>query len=940
MLRPSPVTAGLSAAALLLAVFLVLRDAELARWLGAALLLALAWAWAPVLRARARPLRPALERLRPALPWLALAGLLLLLLGELLLGRPPATRDHGIHYFQTALLADDLLPRGQLVGWSDRLGNGYAFGESYPSLGYLWMGALHLLSLGAVSLRASYAWGVFAMWALAAWGVARLGSLVAAEVLPVEDSTEGRKKLAVSSPWAGVLGAGLWLLDPGGSREGGWNYLMFHGVWPQLLSTALWISALPLTWTAFLRPSPRRICLAGGVLGLALLAHPFGLLTVAASAGAWLVLLRVRAPERPDGSRAGHLWTWLAVHALAGLLAAGWLAGFLGSAGEMGRSPVLWQSWGSAATALVAGELFDGHRAWVGPLALIGLALALSRGRAVAWVAAGLLLATLVLASDAAITALRLDLLVSAFKNLQFPRYAIALKPLWFALAGVGAGALLTRLLGLCLKGSDENSTHGRNSDEASKPAELRLGAPALLGCALLAPLIVAVAEDFGRLVPAPVGRVGALESGDYAETDQALLASLREEQARGPLTVAFLRQGMTGAMFPLFALTDAGARLVLDGHIPSINSVHRIENRRPELLRGLGVTHVLHDRALGRRDTELAAALEPVARLGGYTLARLKPAATPQLPPGVARWDRKEFTVTAEPDADHLQISGPARPLKLDLVRAPHRKWAATFTPEGGAAIEVPLTPVPLFSAGLTGSRVELPGPGRLELRHEAPPRERRMVWLSLLAGVVTLAGLWFARPLQFAERLQSPAARRISRGLSAAIAALLILLALRRQERQLARTWEDESRFREDLAGAAAVTMRPDDLCDGTLGRDAKAGCSDAMYRPRVAALYREPYLYRCTWVTVPAKGTTTLRLRAPGSAEIRGYAQVQTPPEWSPSKRGELRLRVGKRPERRLGARVENFSETGDAAALTLINKRPTPEAVCVAAAAFGE
>mgnify|MGYP003886285597 CR=1 FL=1 len=54
-----------------------------------------------------------------------------------------------------------------------------------------------------------------------------------------------------------------------------------------------------------------------------------------------------------------------------------------------------------------------------------------------------MLVVLLVAASEEALSVFRLDLLVSGFKNLQFPRYAIAQKPLACAVAGVGGYALL-----------------------------------------------------------------------------------------------------------------------------------------------------------------------------------------------------------------------------------------------------------------------------------------------------------------------------------------------------------------------------------------------------------------------------------------------------------------------------------------------------------------
>lgn len=930
-----PLRLALALAAVLgAAAYLAFGTGPFLRWLAAAVLLGGAFELRPWARLAARP------RLVAAAPYLVLAVLLTVLLGDLLLGRPPASRDHAIHYFQTELLVHDLVPAGHLRGWSDRLGNGYTLGDSYPVLGYLWMGAAHLLSFGLVPLRASYALGILAMWLLAAGGVFRLAARIAGEVLPRADiSTDVPKKSTIPWPaWAGCLGSAFWLLDTGASREGGWEYLMFHGVWPQLLATSLWISALPATSTALARPSPRRIALAGLLLGLAVLAHPFALLMAGSSAAAWAVLLVLR----PAAAAAGRWRVFLLVHALAAAICVGWLAGFLASADTMGRAPVPWHPWGELATRLVSGELFAAHRAWVGPLALLGLGLALRRGAALAWLTAGLLLATLVLASDAAITVLRLDLLVSAFKNIQFPRYAIVLKPLWYALAGVGA-AIVT-LWAVRSWHLQQSPTTGQNpitSDPTPKfpstTSQLLASRPlAWTASILLAPILSGSLEDLGRLAPTPIGAKNTLENSPHGDLEDQLHAALAAEKTtHGPLKIAHLRTGMSGATYPMFAIADVHADLVLDGHIPSINSVYRIRDRSPALLRGLGVTHVLHDRPLPKKEKPLADALEPLTKIGPYTLARLKPVTNPRTIPGLATWTTAGQQVTPtrhDPHALDLEVTarGP-----LQLLASPDRHWHATFIPADGAAPEpLPLTPIHLYSGALTGTRVDLPGPGRLELRYLTPDRERLLGWLSLAAILAALAALAFRRPLEFAERLHAPAARRISLALTALAAALVLALAVRRQSHQLARTWEPllkNTTFVADLVdqGAHTVKMRPADTCDGIAGKDAHHGCSRARDRPRRAFLFRDPYIYRCLWLTIPPRGRTTVTFDPPAGTTVRGLIDRRTP-GGKPNKKLHYTIGKDKQP---LKDRMERF----EGRTLELTNGAGDLEHVCIAAAA---
>ncbi|MFO7567980.1 MAG: hypothetical protein R6X02_35390, partial [Enhygromyxa sp.] len=220
--------------ALVAALASLILGGPLGRWIAFGLVLALAPRMlGPIFRLPAIADRR--ERIGRWLPLLVVVGLGLTLLGDLALGRPPVSRDHGIHYFQTKVLVDELIPRGELIGWSERLNTGYPFGDSYPVLGYLLTGAANLLSFGLISLRTSYAWGLLGVWVLALGAVWWLAATIAAELRGEAIESSGSKPPGLLDPrWAGAFAAIAWLIDPGASREGGWNYLMFHGVWPQL----------------------------------------------------------------------------------------------------------------------------------------------------------------------------------------------------------------------------------------------------------------------------------------------------------------------------------------------------------------------------------------------------------------------------------------------------------------------------------------------------------------------------------------------------------------------------------------------------------------------------------------------------------------------------------------------------------------------------------
>lgn len=846
----------LTIAAVALSVVLAIIGGDIARWAAGALLL---WVGPTLLRPVAA--HPLWGRVRPHLPILLLGGLMLALLGDLLLGRPPVTRDHGVHYFQTHLLVDHFLPQKSLTGWSSALNNGYPFGDSYPLLGYAWVGAFHLISFGAVPLRMSYAWGLLLVWVISAWGIWQLAALLVREiqsrVVPADDDANGssysRWLSRLSPAWAGCFAAALWLIDPGSSRRGGWDYAMFHGVWPQLLSSGLWIASLSLTWRALNQPSPRRLAIAALVLAGSVLAHPFGLLTAAGSGLTWLVVLRASRVDRELPPGVYRAWTL--IHLAAALVCVGWLVSFLASAKFMGRTPVPGLNLPRLAVEMMTGELFEAHRAVAGPLALIGLLVALRSGRAVAWVCLACFVGMLVASSEAALTVLRLDLLISAFKNVQFPRFAFGLKPIWYGLGGVGAALLLGALV----------RTRG--------DAPPRLSSGRLLACLLFAPIAVSIIDDASRITARPVGAVLTIEGSRYAAEEQALADALaRETEQLGelPLRVAFFRKKMSSGTYPMFTLADANAGIVLDGHVPGVNFMYRVTRRNPAILRTLGVTHVLHDRPFPERERAIAQVTEPVGTYGVYTLERLLPEKDAQPHAGTLVLDPEGVEVERWTDDEILlQVSDEAAGKPVELSIAPYRKWIARDASDTRLELSVHKS-----SRGLTGLAVQSEQPGPITLRYESPSRERIAAWVSIGALLLCLGALALPKPLNMAERLHSPAAQRVSAVFTGATLLVGLAFAMRQIDRQLAKTWANvleyhvETRkfsdgvpleFQRDLIDARdyRVVIDPGDACDARFSKSPLPGCSEASARPRVSTTYRSPFSYRCLRVQLPPRG-----------------------------------------------------------------------------------
>lgn len=910
-----PLGAGLS-------VLLLALGGPILRFVGAGLTVFLLPAVLAPLRERL-PRIP--ERHRHHLPGAALVLLWLVLLGELLLGHPPASRDHAIHYFQTHLLVDELIPRGHLSGWSHHYNNGYPLGESYPWFGYAWMGALHLGTGRLVSLRTSYAFGIAALWAVSTWGVWRL-SLRILE----------RDEPNVAARWAAAVAAALWLIDPGASREGGWNYLMFHGVWPQQLSTGLWVASLSLTWDAMRRPKIRTMGLAALCIGGSILAHPFGMLTTAVSAIVWPFVWLLVPPAGEDGARPRWWIAYGAVHAVGSTIAVSFVRGFLGAADTMDRSPVFGEPLGDLSAELLAGELFRDHRTLAGALVLFGLVVVVRARRSkprpaqpanvpLAWAAAAMLVVLLVAASQEALSVFRLDLLVSGFKNLQFPRYAIAQKPLAAALAGVGVFALVKLA----------------TRDKEASPQRHALGMPRLAACLLLAPLALSVVSESSRLVRAPVGRLHTLESSHHRQTDEALAALLEQEVGEDD-SVLFLRGKLGGGTFVLMALADAKIPVLIDSHVAAINYGIQLRSVAPGTLRGLGVDYVVYydptDLALAQHEPDLKRVLEPVGAAGPYRLARL-PEPRDDVP------FRGASAVSWGPERIELEVDRDAGRLEIPL--APYPRWKATLD---GAPLELGGTPV---LPGVRGTKIERRDDERFEpgqrvvLTYERLGGPLRFVSLGALA--LALAGLAFGTVLGPTTRQALPT--RLTLGVTVGTIAVVSLLAWRRQEAQLEITWNEiyeeqvgtnyvdgaeDLGLARDLASKGGISVETEARteCDGMLGKDARANCVGANELPHLSITYREPYVYRCLSVTLPPHTEMRVHLDIEGDEVAAGFV------DFSARRTGrEMTVKFPTRPapDRFRRTKQRSFQLSADNPSFELSNVSERSQTACIAASA---
>lgn len=903
----------------------------LGRWFAVAGLIYLGPALAHSFAAHAPGLARRGRDLRTHAPLVLSVAVFAGLLFPIWLGEPPASRDHAVHYMQSRVFVEQLLEHGRLRGPSFVLNSGYPFGDSYPVFAYAWTSALHLLSAKLIPLRSSYAIGVAAVWALHTWAVATLARRLYLRVLPAPREGDSM------ASWAMATAAVAFLLDPGAARQGGWNYAMFHGVWPQLLSTALWLASWEFGFRALRRPSLRRAGLFALVLGASIVAHPFGWITAAASFVAWPLLYAFAGGQERWAPGAWRAIAWGL--GLAAVACAHAVLTFMLSRDAMARVPVPFEGLGTLVGQLLSGEIFTASRALTAVAAIVGMGAALARRRVlpVAFVLA--FAGTLLLASRESITVLRLDLLVSGLSNLQFPRYAFALKALWFVFAGVGAALALSMFARLRQLGAQRADTPPRGGPWPS-------AARAAVALAL-APLLAALLAQPDALVQRPVGATETLLEHSAAEVDLALTEAFAAEREAGrPLgRVAFFRRGMKGATYPLFAIVDAGATVALDRHVPAVNYRHRLLARQGPSLRAMGVTHVIYGPALTAADAELAEQLEAIEdpRLArhGWQLARLRRAEARSLP--WAKLREAEGRVRLEPIEEgeghgwRIEIDRSERPVDLQIAVGAYRSWV--MRDAKGAVVE---TFAVNLAGGVPGMRAEL-APGVYSLRWERTGGERVSGWFSALAWIIALVALAFPRPW--------PPTRARSLGLAthprrvavlAAVVALLLFALHRRQELRQSANWRplfgDRPGEIVDLvdAGRLWVDPRGDASCSGLEGRDAREDCRPSEREAYVDFLYRRPRLYRCTSIELaPGQRREIFALESRRHGELVAFAAADARAKIKLGVVGETGVKVEPAARRRVELPRLDPSEASYPR-LWVRNGGDAPARVCVAAA----
>ena len=368
-------------------------------------------------------------RILAIMPTLAVLAFAAWLTWPVARGVMPLSADHTVHLTRIVLTAERLLTTGGLSGWDPTWFFGFPLGDLYPQLGDLLIIAIRGLGLDLIDWPTAYALGFFVVFALQGLVLVRVGRVFGL------------------GPWPGLIAALLMLADPGFTREGGWMYTVYFGVWPQALATSLaWLGlgelVRALGWSEDATTDDdasgnRATMRAGLCFGAALLAHPIALPTL----GIGGLLLIVTLVPRASVAWREAVASCLLAGVIGAALAAWWWVPMLQHKAWMAS-----YGWLFAPFEAMSRWLLDDGRwaqrmpAAVGYLALAGVSLgALGAGRGVGRFVALFALVQWLLASSEAFWVLRLDRFSEGFTHIQYQRFLIGAKPGLYLCAGLVA---------------------------------------------------------------------------------------------------------------------------------------------------------------------------------------------------------------------------------------------------------------------------------------------------------------------------------------------------------------------------------------------------------------------------------------------------------------------------------------------------------------------
>jgi hypothetical protein len=668
-------------------------------WLGAGLVVAAmadAWTTGGSWRERLSDLRA--TRLLGRLPlWdllvvVVLAVIAYWLLGNILIEGRPVHQDHPAHFVKAWQLKERLLAGRGIHGWSEGWFSGHPDAHLYPIGGSLWVLAVHALSFGALGLSQSYAGALYLCLLLKGYAAYRLGR-------------------ATFGPAAGFLAGVLVLCDPGGGRQGGWQWAFKAGVWPNELSVAFAVLALSQLGSLLERQRPRDVGLYAMWMGLALITHPMQLFVFAILLAATVLFLGSRAEPPPRG-------TWLNVglaHALGAGMGTFWLLPLLSSSTSDTTLTVglWWEPAYDMGALILRGDIIPHLHVAIVVMGLLGIPLAWAGKRQLASLCAFTAVITLGVFNASFLAELKLPALVRSLEKVQFLRIVVFLRILWCVLA---AGAIVALL--------SSGKVGFANLGAGSRARRLVV---VTLLASLMAPIAFGLA---GEAVPIPKGRdMETLSEWERNSRIDAIAEYMRTRLPQEP----FDRIGLFwGGLRTLDLEARTGQPVYrIGGGTPVQNFHYHHSSRDPRLLRFINVRYALNDGPLPSEH------FRPIEQFGSVTLYELERYSP--LPYQVLEGEARVRVLRRAPEEVVLEVEeGATGTLMLNVSY--FDRWKASID---GAPVAIEPRPFP--GVPHTGFMSVALRPGTLRFRFVPSPWDRVG---QLLGLICLLAATWMIAP------------------------------------------------------------------------------------------------------------------------------------------------------------------------------------------------
>jgi hypothetical protein len=540
------------------------------------------------------------------------------MMGDILGGARPVSRDHTVHFAKAWLLHTQLLPSGRLFGWTHQWFAGYPANYLYPPGADLWVNAVHALLLGAASFSQSYAVAFWLFHVFSGIAVYRFGRTV------------GGRGVA-------LLAALLCLSDLASFRMGGWAYTVEYGVWPQALSLDFGLMGLcsvpALVQTRRLAP----LGAFGFWTGLAIITHPMYLIFLGI-----IVLTASLAAGLADGVRAATAALRLSLASALGLLVgAAWLLPFLTSRRETNSMGVWWDTTFEMAKSLIDVRMFAGTLGYVFAFGIAGIIVMLKARRFAPLFVAISALGIPIISNSTFIDELHLASIATAFTKVQYIRLSTMVKPFWFVLAAYVAVTVYGRARELVLA-----QTAGA---APAKDSHVRAAALAAVVGVLTLPILVPTAQAFVTLhvQKAIMTEAERPMAKDRAELERWLVRNLPRD--------GFYRVGVfTGDNHDLMDLGSVIEHpLWKRGFTPASNFVYQAKERDPAILDAVNLRFAISKQPLPEEQFEL---LNKFGRYGVYRYLRWQRDPFQVLNGGgdvkLLRFDDEDIELSAAPGA------------------------------------------------------------------------------------------------------------------------------------------------------------------------------------------------------------------------------------------------------------------------------------------------